>query len=132
MIFGKSKRERELLEQIKLGYAVLNNPKVKFAWLPVKIKSINHSQDNGKFIWLEKYIYYPDDYPILYNYVDCGRHSIRKISKKNQFFEKRQPQIIKYDKDFETDNHKFIGTESTKKLVEDYIRKLEREFVESL
>jgi len=132
MIFGNSKREQEVLEQIKLGYAILNNPKVKFAWLPVQIKSLNHSQDNGKFIWLEKYIYYPDDYSIRYNYVDTDRHSIRKISQKNQFFKKRQPKIIKYDKDFETDNHKFIGTESTKKLVEDYIRKLEREFVRGL
>ena len=137
MIFGKSKRERELLEQIKLGYAVLNNPKVKFAWLPVQIKAIEKEHIvNGKWIWLEKYISYKDRFVIGYYYqgydgYDGEIYAIRKITRRG-FFDYQKTYVVKYDKDFENDKFTLLGFYKTKKLVEEYIRKLEREFVGGL
>lgn len=129
MIFGNSKREQEVLEQIKLGYAVLNNPKVKFAWLPVQIKTIKKGQDNGKWIWFEKYISYKDKFAIGYYYNGSDGYgeiyAIRKITRLG-CFDDQKAYVVKYDKDFESDKFTLLGFCQTKKLVEDYIRKLER------
>lgn len=131
MIFGNSKREQEVLEQIKLGYAVLNNPKVKFAWLPVQIKTIKKGQDNGKWIWFEKYISYKDKFAIGYYYNGSDGYgeiyAIRKITRLG-CFDDQKTYVVKYDKDFESDKFTLLGFCQTKKLVEDYIRKLERWF----
>lgn len=135
MIFGNSKREQEVLEQIKLGYAVLNNPKVKFAWLPVQIKTIEKGQghiDDGKWIWFEKYISYKDRFVIGYYYkgsdgYDGEIYAIRKITRRG-FFDDQKTYVVKYDKDFENDKFTLLGFYKTKKLVEDYIRNLERWF----
>jgi len=128
MIFGNSKREQEVLEQIKLGYAVLNNPKVKFAWLPVQIKAIKEHIDEGRWIWFEKYISYKDRFKFIYNYGRYGEiYAIRKITRRG-FFDDQKPYVVKYDKDFENDKFNLLGFCQTKKLVEEYIRKLERGF----
>lgn len=128
MIFGNSKREQEVLEQIKLGYAVLNNPKVKFAWLPVQIKAIKEHIDEGRWIWFEKYISYKDRFKFIYNYGRYGEiYAIRKITRRG-FFDDQKPYVVKYDKDFESDKFTLLGFCQTKKLVEEYIRKLERGF----
>lgn len=129
MIFGNSKREQEVLEQIKLGYAVLNNPKVKFAWLPVQIKAIKEHIDEGRWIWFEKYISYKDKFEIGYYYMGYDGYgeiyAIRKITRLG-FFDAQNTYVVKYDKDFESDKFNLLGSGQTKKLVEDYIRKLER------
>lgn len=133
MIFGNSKIEQEVLEQIKLGYAVLNNPKVKFAWLPVQIKAIKEHIDEGKWIWFEKYISYKDKFAIGYYYNGSDGYgeiyAIRKITRLGFFDDHDQKTyVVKYDKDFESDKFTLLGFCQTKKLVEEYIRKLERWF----
>lgn len=129
LIFGKSKTEKEILTQIKLAYAVLDNPKIKFAWLPVKINAIKRTHiDNGKWIWLEKYISCKDRFKITYHFSEYDEIICIIKIRLRSIFDHQKTYVVKYDKDFESDKFTLLGSDQTKPLLQDYIRKLEREF----
>lgn len=54
MIFGESEELKTYKDLMK----VLNKslPKVKFAWIPVVINSIHSKENDGKWIWFDRYI----------------------------------------------------------------------------
>lgn len=128
MIFGNSERLKQLMTQLKLAHAALNNPKIKFAWYPVKLKSVKQFHpDNGKWLWLEYYVSVVDKFKFNYYYDDCDIKSITKIEYRSSLEFPYKSYKAKYDKLSGLDAFELIGTGKIKtRLINDYIRLLER------